>query len=470
MSSDKLHTDHLNQLLRKLTAGTLTEAERWSLERASLDDPFLADAIEGYYTEGVDRLSEVAKLKAGLPKKQTSKSRRLMPWKWMSVAACLFVLVGLSFWMYNSPMDQLQHTSAVEAVKENKNWSASANSTKAKRNDSKSPIVPRNEGAARAGASPTAAKNSEPTPARQNVEKRTSTQPATPIIADTDMDVSTESLPQRESARAPAKEAMVIEEEPEDTALKKSESKRLNDVVGTTTKAKKKKEVPATAAPRTSTINKTSEEEIATVDMKMESSDITSTSSIERQKTSTPAVLPKNTVQLISESGQALPGVEILDMNNNSLGNSDREGNFHIPQEQPYVIAAFAGYDSLTIASAPNLSVAMQSSSETFSQPHMRLVDQMDDAEVIRFYTNKLNDIFSRYWPLCTERSVANDFFTGVSIYLTVEKSGNLAVPEYIRDLDPACKEKISQVLRIAQEQQIFYSARPVRFMYRVNI
>jgi len=42
MSSEKLHTDHINQLLSKLTAGTLTEAERWSLERASLDDPFLA--------------------------------------------------------------------------------------------------------------------------------------------------------------------------------------------------------------------------------------------------------------------------------------------------------------------------------------------------------------------------------------------------------------------------------------------
>ena len=49
MPEKKLNNEQIQAYLKKLHAGTLTNNERWQLEKASLDDPFLEDALEGYY-------------------------------------------------------------------------------------------------------------------------------------------------------------------------------------------------------------------------------------------------------------------------------------------------------------------------------------------------------------------------------------------------------------------------------------
>ena len=71
MSTEKTY----HNLLQKLAEGTITEKERWQLERASLDDPFLADALEGYYSkDGADNNNVVPS--------PAPKTRSL---KWLSI-------------------------------------------------------------------------------------------------------------------------------------------------------------------------------------------------------------------------------------------------------------------------------------------------------------------------------------------------------------------------------------------------
>lgn len=476
MSAEKLSIDQINKLLSKLTSGTLTEAERWSLERASLDDPFLADAMDGYYTEGSDRKTDLDNLKAKITKKETGKKRKLIPWKWMSAAACLLVLMGLSLWMYKTPITELQNASAPVAIRKMEAIAKDAGASADYKNSEKRAIPATRDTIATAasksafkGESVAVAKTSKrmPDPAPT---------PRAPIAAD--RSVPQKPVPTKVSRiteeKAIAKTPTINDKVPEIPIVEEMDLEEESAVVSQDAIAvvKQKTSKSADLNPREAieVASKTSEKSEANDDLLIDHSHYNMLPPEEMEVNQGPAITTSNNVQLLNESGQVLSGVEILDLDNNSLGNSDANGNFLIPQEQPYVIASFAGYDSLTIAAAPNLSVSMKSTSEMLSQPHQRLVDQMDDAEVIHYYTNQLNDLFSRYWPLCTDRSVNNDFFTGVSIYLTVENSGNLAEPAYFRDLDANCKEKISQVLRIVEDLQIFYSARPIRFMYRVNI
>jgi len=480
MSSEKLHNDHMNQLLSKLTAGTLTEAERWSLERASLDDPFLADALEGYYTEGEQQGPALYMLREKLRPAKSGRKRKLVPWRIMSAAACLVMLTSVALWIFSPKMNVMNaptaaaHKNASGGSAKNSVTSAAQSKDRTSAHDTqqsnkeieemqvetmtnkalkqpKPPMIP----------SPTTQENETPIKSKasrviQEIEEELELEPLARVtekvkVEKAEAEIISETLPMTDKVGGLSQE--VNQDRADDIAVFEEEAQMPQS----TTTAKK---VAKHRAERSTTED----------DLLTEPARHNFLPHNERENNQASDYSIENNLQLKNDSGQVLPGVEILDLDNNFLGSSDVNGNFLVSQEQPYVIAAYAGYDSLTIATAPNLSVAMKSSSELLSQPHMRLVDQMDDAEVIHFYTSKLNTLFSRYWPLCTNPQVSNNFFTGVSIYLTIEPSGNLSEPEYFRDLDASCQEKIKQVLRIAEEQQLFYSSRPIRFTYRVNI
>lgn len=79
-----------NILLKKLISGTITDAERWSLEKASLDDPFLADAIEGIYDNNAD-------VAVPMTIEVATKVKTIYWYKRMAFAASFGLLLGLSY-------------------------------------------------------------------------------------------------------------------------------------------------------------------------------------------------------------------------------------------------------------------------------------------------------------------------------------------------------------------------------------
>lgn len=89
-------------------AGTMPADEMHALEKAALDDPFLADALEGY-AYSLDAAKESAVLESRLHKRIVEKKRKgiyfLSENKWLKIAAML-VLVGGSavlFLITNNP-------------------------------------------------------------------------------------------------------------------------------------------------------------------------------------------------------------------------------------------------------------------------------------------------------------------------------------------------------------------------------
>ena len=92
-------------LIQKYTAGLLNPEEMHELEKKALDDPFLADALEGYaYTSQPGKNLSILQhqLEERIARQQEEKNRFMFSWQRLSVAAVaavIFVLAGILFWM-----------------------------------------------------------------------------------------------------------------------------------------------------------------------------------------------------------------------------------------------------------------------------------------------------------------------------------------------------------------------------------
>lgn len=84
--------------IRKYLAGELDARAMHRLERQALDDPFLADAIEGYHSAGKNQQSNLADLTARLQNRVEAKVKRLIPWGPLSIAASILVIIGIGIW------------------------------------------------------------------------------------------------------------------------------------------------------------------------------------------------------------------------------------------------------------------------------------------------------------------------------------------------------------------------------------
>ena len=106
--------------IEKYRTGKLTPAERHAMEKAALEDPFLADALEGYEHAGANPEPDLAELRSRLA--QREQEARVLPlapvaaksYTWLKVAAMAVIVFGAAFLVYrlgssgNSPGIALQ--------------------------------------------------------------------------------------------------------------------------------------------------------------------------------------------------------------------------------------------------------------------------------------------------------------------------------------------------------------------------
>lgn len=92
--------------IEKYHKGSLSPAEMHAIEKAALDDPFLADALEGYATPGTDAVADIAGLKKRLS--QRAEENKAIPLagslrsgsRWWKAAALILLVAGAGFWIY----------------------------------------------------------------------------------------------------------------------------------------------------------------------------------------------------------------------------------------------------------------------------------------------------------------------------------------------------------------------------------
>ena len=106
MSEEKNHINFTAADIEKYHKGQLSAKEMHALEKAALDDPFLADALEGYAASKVNVHADVHALKKRLAERV--KGAKIIPltkgpkqkYLWWRVAAMIIAIAGTGLLVY----------------------------------------------------------------------------------------------------------------------------------------------------------------------------------------------------------------------------------------------------------------------------------------------------------------------------------------------------------------------------------
>lgn len=467
-------------LLQKLVAGTITDKERWTLQKASLDDPFLADALEGYAVQKTEEDDLVALRHKINGDNKTTPVRRLV-WRRLSIAATLLALFSVSFWMFqqNDAHSTISAENTAQKVQEHSMpqsedlqdvaYDQDLSSSSAKKSKKESVLLNQEEEQEeyRSEAS------------EQETEKSWTEKRADRKISDDDLSAPSSPPPpvvaqKKEAIKETVAEEKVVFTKTQEESILEEDTRSGNAYKRTTTTnspAFKKKSKSYGQSPVINETKSVTDEDTEVMDeivvMDMPSAVSQSNAGpIERL----PQIIKG---KITGANGEPLQGVDILDIERNKIARSDAEGHFVLPDMNGYVVTAFAGYDSTTVAITPQLSIALQPSSKLLSQPLKRAVDMMDDNQLGLKYTNDLNRLFSQNWPLCERQQAANDPFSNIrstTIIISVDDLGGIFDLTYMSELSQECKSSIDQVLEEALDKNIFANARPISFRYRINL
>jgi hypothetical protein len=108
----------ISQQIKKYLAGELNARAMHELERRAQDDPFLMDALDGYQNTPIDIDAGLGELNSRLQQRTEKKEARIIPWRTLSIAASILILLGLGiFWYTNrKPSEVEQKNVAVAPV------------------------------------------------------------------------------------------------------------------------------------------------------------------------------------------------------------------------------------------------------------------------------------------------------------------------------------------------------------------
>ena len=105
--------------IERYHSGKMSPEERHALEKAALDDPFLADALEGYAFTSTPS-ADLAKIQSRLDEKLNQKKTILIfqKYKWLSAAAIVLIIVGAGWFTYTISTEKNKSEVAVQKKKE----------------------------------------------------------------------------------------------------------------------------------------------------------------------------------------------------------------------------------------------------------------------------------------------------------------------------------------------------------------
>ena len=450
MSTEKTY----HNLLQKLAEGTITEKERWQLERASLDDPFLADALEGYYSkDGADNTNVVSS--------PAPKTRSL---KWLSIAASLLVLVTASIWVFQ----QNEPESAVYSAAENstkrvpqaapkKGFSKNGNTSQDDyaSNEPQEIVAPDKE-----IASPSSSPNSAGGYAKQAEVAKIKNPASRTEQINTDKTINEEEEPILVELLDEASEAPVVAAR-DVVRQKKSKARVVDADLAEEVEVVVVEESAPASADQVDGFSKESVREQEKYESGLDQSTATGGNVVALDKI--PSIIQGT---ITDKNGLPLEGVSLLNTDFQTIGLTNQSGVFHIPDENRYVIAAFTGYDSATIALRPEVSVELKPISELFSNRHKTLAEMMDDNELIAWYKERINQQFSNTWPLCNQQNRFQRSNLNVNVHVRIDQQGKIYDLTYMNEVDEQCKFKLEELLN----EQSFEINRPVNFLLRINL
>ena len=105
MSEEKKYRKYTAVDIEKYHKGLLSPKEMHELEKAALDDPFLADALEGYGADSVNISKDLPELEKRLEEKISGAkvigmTSHRNSFKWWKVAAAIVIIGGVGYFTF----------------------------------------------------------------------------------------------------------------------------------------------------------------------------------------------------------------------------------------------------------------------------------------------------------------------------------------------------------------------------------
>lgn len=123
--------------IEKYQQGLLSPKERHDLEKAALDDPFLADALDGYHNTPVNIIADITELKNRLADKTEESKTVFLPatgkraFPWFRAAAMIIAVAGAGLLVYQFAFPKNENTDIARLNKvEDKKTLAAPDSSK----------------------------------------------------------------------------------------------------------------------------------------------------------------------------------------------------------------------------------------------------------------------------------------------------------------------------------------------------
>jgi len=125
LSEERTYRNYTAKDIEKYHRGLLSPKEMNELEKAALEDPFLADALEGYGATPVNAAADISELEKKLQERITGAKvvSMVVPrssFKWWKVAAAVLIIGGVGFFTYRlSTNNSNNKVAKLEAKKSN---------------------------------------------------------------------------------------------------------------------------------------------------------------------------------------------------------------------------------------------------------------------------------------------------------------------------------------------------------------
>ena len=403
-------------LLKKLVDGTITDKERWALDKASMNDPFLADALEGYYNNKSDKDA----LNIPLSRLTKPKSKTIPLWKPLSVAASLALMFGISFWMMQGEDNQISvahKSSEVEVIDEAKELESEVNL-----------VIENNE--------------------VRDLQKEKSTA----SIPETNRPITQTQIKEELTAQPVKERASSVKEVAE---AKSSPASDLN-VVQSDIVPDQEEEIIATNdqdALHMPTSNKTVAR--AKRIMNEDLADIESGPLLVRGMVKDIHGVPIKNAYVITDKNK-----------DSTLTLADGSFVLSVTDMDQKAEAQYAGFASPAKYLEPELVFSLDKVQSSFSEPPMLLQETMSEEELKDEYEKIIDTTLRNPWNICKSDSQQH---RKIQMRIHIDEQGELNQMDYLTNVDESCRMEIEDLIRQAVFDRKFNGNKAVTIYYTLR-
>jgi len=411
-------SDHRHDI-EKYIKGELTPAERYALERKALNDPFLADALEG--TEQLrseEFLSDVDDLKKRIDGKKISI------WMWPMRIAAGLAIIAVSSYIVWGVLEQEPPQDLALQKKETPSQSSTTTDSIAPITETLSPVTEPSGAGPAQGEKDLASRSARPSKAEVK------SQPTT-VDAERKIEAEADARAAEKLETTPVEplaQSVPLEKEEELPAIKTDDTQRAKKL---SLADDKKKAAPALGAERRE----------AGADVSFITSNV-----IRGQVTST-------------EDGSPLPGVNVIIKGTTTGTVSDDQGNYQIdvPNENPSLVFSFIGLQSTEIKAGERKEVNVQLTTDMTQLSEVVVTGSgVQTGESLRptvdmAHPETGNRTFMQYLEknlIYPEQAKANKVEGRVTVEFTIEPNGTLTNFNVIRGIGSGCDEELIRLIK----------------------